>query len=84
LPAEKALILQQSAPPRQRRHHGSGATARGLYAKSSDLVVNHYGAGRLNLDQYLTICAKYGYLTSITLYQCGTSWTNLASCGPLK
>jgi poly(3-hydroxybutyrate) depolymerase len=47
-------------------------------------VVTHYSAGRLNLNQYLTVGAKYGYVTSITLYLCGTTWTNSASCGPLQ
>ncbi|CAN5460199.1 hypothetical protein BH11PSE11_BH11PSE11_03590 [soil metagenome] len=47
-------------------------------------VVTHYSAGRLTLNQYLTLGAKYGYTASMTLYLCGTTWTNSASCGPIQ
>jgi poly(hydroxyalkanoate) depolymerase family esterase len=47
-------------------------------------VTNHYIAGRLNVTQYGQMGTKYGYNTSITLYKCGTTWTNSATCGPLN
>ena len=50
----------------------------------TDTVVNHYAAGRLTLAGYLQLGAKYGYTTSITLYLCGSTWTNSPTCGPLQ
>jgi fibronectin type 3 domain-containing protein len=47
-------------------------------------VTSHYAAGRLNVNQYLQLGAKYGYNTSITLYKCEGVWTNSSSCGPLQ
>lgn len=52
-------------------------------ATVTDTVVNHYNAGRLTLNQYLGLGAKIGYTASVTLYKCGTTWTNQANCGPL-
>jgi poly(3-hydroxybutyrate) depolymerase len=49
----------------------------------TDTVVNHYVAGRLTLNGYLQLGAEYGYTTSITLYLCGSTWTNSSTCGPL-
>ncbi|WP_139826428.1 extracellular catalytic domain type 2 short-chain-length polyhydroxyalkanoate depolymerase [Derxia lacustris] len=48
----------------------------------TDTVVNHYAAGRLTLQQYLTLGGRIGYTASVTLYLCGSTWTNSASCGP--
>ncbi|MGZ3158454.1 MAG: hypothetical protein ACXU7D_05850, partial [Burkholderiaceae bacterium] len=47
-------------------------------------VTNHYIAGRLNVTQYNQMGAKYGYNANITLYKCGTTWTNSSTCGPLN
>lgn len=47
-------------------------------------VVTHYSVGRLTLNQYLTLGAKYGYTASMTLYLCGSTWTNSATCGPMQ
>ncbi|MGZ5546204.1 MAG: extracellular catalytic domain type 2 short-chain-length polyhydroxyalkanoate depolymerase [Limisphaerales bacterium] len=49
----------------------------------SATVTNHYIAGRINVTQYNQLGAKYGYNTVITLYLCGSTWTNSSSCGPL-
>lgn len=50
----------------------------------SDTIANHYAAGRLNLTQYLQLGSKYGYTTVITLYLCGSTWTNSSTCGPFQ
>ncbi len=47
-------------------------------------VTGHYSAGRINVNQYLQLGAKYGYNTSMTLYKCEAGWTNSSSCGPLQ
>jgi hypothetical protein len=52
--------------------------------KVTDTVVNHYLAGRLTVTQYNQLGAKYGYNSSITLYLCGSTWTNSATCGPMN
>jgi poly(3-hydroxybutyrate) depolymerase len=46
-------------------------------------VVQHYVAGRINLSEYLELGMAYGYNTEITLYDCGGSWTNSSTCGPM-
>jgi poly(3-hydroxybutyrate) depolymerase len=50
----------------------------------SDTVLNHYLAGRINVTQYNQLGLKYGYNTVITLYLCGTFWTNSSTCGPMQ
>jgi poly(3-hydroxybutyrate) depolymerase len=50
----------------------------------TDTVTNHYIAGRLNVTQYNQMGAKYGYNAYITMYKCGTTWTNSSTCGPLN
>ncbi len=47
-------------------------------------VTGHYAAGRINVNQYLQLGAKYGYNASMTLYKCEGAWTNSSSCGPLQ
>lgn len=47
-------------------------------------VTGHYAAGRLNVNQYLQLGAKYGYNASMTLYKCEGTWTNSSNCGPLQ
>jgi Esterase PHB depolymerase len=46
-------------------------------------VLAHYVAGRITVAQYLQLGQEYGYLTNITLYLCGSTWTNSPTCGPL-
>jgi poly(3-hydroxybutyrate) depolymerase len=48
-----------------------------------DTVTNHYIAGRINVTQYNQLGAKYGYNAYITLYKCGSTWTNSSTCGPM-
>jgi triacylglycerol esterase/lipase EstA (alpha/beta hydrolase family) len=50
----------------------------------TDTVLNHYLAGRLTVTQYNQLGLKYGYNTSITLYLCGSTWTNSSTCGPMS
>jgi poly(3-hydroxybutyrate) depolymerase len=47
-------------------------------------VTTHYTAGRINVTQYNQLGAKYGYNANITLYKCGTTWTNSSTCGPMN
>jgi poly(hydroxyalkanoate) depolymerase family esterase len=51
--------------------------------KVTDTVTNHYIAGRITVTQYNQLGTKYGYGTQITLYKCGTTWTNSSTCGPM-
>jgi Esterase PHB depolymerase len=51
--------------------------------KVTATVLAHYVAGRLTVTQYVQLGQEYGYLTNITLYLCGSTWTNSATCGPL-
>ncbi len=46
-------------------------------------VTQHYVAGRINVTQYLQLGPEYGYNAEITLYLCGSTWTDSASCGPM-
>jgi hypothetical protein len=47
-------------------------------------VLAHYLAGRITAAQYVQLGQQYGYLTNITLYLCGSTWTNSPTCGPLQ
>lgn len=49
---------------------------------STDTVVNHYVAGRLNATQYTAYGTQYGYSTSVKIYHCPSlnAWTDSASC----
>jgi chitodextrinase len=47
-------------------------------------VALHYADGRITLAQFLQLGQEYGYNTQITLYLCGSSWTNSSTCGPLQ
>lgn len=49
----------------------------------SATVTQHYVAGRINVTQYLQLGQEYGYNATITLYLCGSTWTDSASCGPM-
>ncbi len=51
---------------------------------STDTVTNHYNASRLTLNQYLDFGGKIGYNTALTLYLCGSTWTNQADCSPMN
>ena len=46
-------------------------------------VAQHYADGRLTLAQFLQLGQKYGYVTPITLYLCGSEWTNSSTCGAI-
>jgi poly(3-hydroxybutyrate) depolymerase len=49
---------------------------------STDTVLNHYVAGRLNVTQYTAYGTQYGYSTVITIYHCPSlnAWTDSATC----
>jgi hypothetical protein len=52
--------------------------------KVTATVLAHYLAGRITVAQYLQLGQEYGYLANITLYLCGSTWTNSPTCGPLQ
>jgi hypothetical protein len=55
-----------------------------LYSqKVTDTITNHYVAGRINVTQYNQLGAEYGYLAELTLYLCGSTWTDSSTCGPM-
>lgn len=60
---------------------GTGTTP--YTQKVTATVYAHYTAGRITTTQYNTLGARYGYTMSVTLYLCGTSWTDKANCAPL-
>jgi hypothetical protein len=44
----------------------------------------HYFEGRVALPQFRQLGAEYGRYGPITLYLCGSTWTNSPTCGPLR
>jgi hypothetical protein len=36
------------------------------------------------VTQYNQLGVKYGYLTPVTLYHCGSYWTDSANCAPIS
>jgi chitodextrinase len=43
----------------------------------------HYADGRITVAQFLQLGQEYGYNTPITLYLCGSTWTDSSTCGPI-
>src|SRR5258706_1377496 len=62
----------------------SATTGAGFSEAVSATVLNHYLAGRINVTQYNQLGVKYGYLTPVTLYHCGSYWTDSANCTPIS
>jgi hypothetical protein len=46
-------------------------------------VVQHCVEGRITVAQYLQLGQEYGHNTPITLYLCGSTWTDSSTCGPM-
>jgi hypothetical protein len=44
----------------------------------------HYFEGRVGLPQLRQPGTEYGRYRPITLYLCGSTWTNSPTCGPLR
>jgi hypothetical protein len=44
----------------------------------------HYFEGRVALPQFRQLGTEYGRHRPITLYLCGSTWTNSPTCGPLR
>ena len=42
----------------------------------------HYFEGRATLPQFRQLGTEYGRFRLITLYLCGSTWTNSPTCGP--
>jgi poly(3-hydroxybutyrate) depolymerase len=47
-------------------------------------VVQHLTASRITLAQYLQLGQEFGFNTPITLYLCGSTWTDSPTCGPMQ
>ncbi|MFL6624534.1 MAG: fibronectin type III domain-containing protein [Sulfurifustis sp.] len=76
---------QNSSGAESANSNQASATTGALYSETAtDTVNNHYIAGRINVTQYNLLGAKYGYLTVITLYHCGSYWTDSPSCTPIS
>jgi hypothetical protein len=45
-------------------------------------VALDYAEGRITLAQFLQLGGEYGYNTWVTLYLCGSHWTDSTTCGP--
>ncbi|PRX50136.1 poly(hydroxyalkanoate) depolymerase family esterase [Prauserella shujinwangii] len=43
----------------------------------------HYLAQRVDVGEYNTLGARYGYNTLVTLYLCGADWTDKPDCAPI-
>jgi poly(3-hydroxybutyrate) depolymerase len=55
----------------------------GWSQKVTTTVVLAYDDGYITLAEYLELGQAYGYDSSITLYDCGGTWTNSSTCGPM-
>ena len=44
----------------------------------------HYFEGRVALPQFRRLGTEYGRYRPITLYLCGSTWTNSPTCRPLR
>ena len=51
--------------------------------KQTNTIVEFYALGYITLNEYLELGQAYGYNTDITLYDCGGTWTNSSTCGPM-
>jgi hypothetical protein len=63
---------------------GTTASSVPYSQKVTATVLAHYLAGRITVTQYLQLGQEDGYLADITLYLCGSTWTNSPTCGPLQ
>lgn len=60
------------------------ATATPPYSqKETNTIVEFYAMGYITLNEYLELGQAYGYNTEITLYDCGGTWTDSSTCGPM-
>ncbi|KOX14501.1 esterase [Saccharothrix sp. NRRL B-16348] len=46
-------------------------------------ATDHYLAQRIDVGEYNTLGARYGYTTPFALYRCGTDWTDKADCSAI-
>ncbi|WP_308257232.1 extracellular catalytic domain type 1 short-chain-length polyhydroxyalkanoate depolymerase [Saccharothrix luteola] len=46
-------------------------------------ATDHYVAQRVDVGEYNTLGARYGYNTPFALYRCGTDWTDKADCSAI-
>lgn len=59
-------------------------TARPPYTDTvTGTATDHYVAGRIDVGEYNTLGARYGYTTPFALYLCGAEWTDKADCSSI-
>ncbi|ROP35134.1 extracellular catalytic domain type 1 short-chain-length polyhydroxyalkanoate depolymerase [Saccharothrix texasensis] len=46
-------------------------------------ATDHYVAQRIDVGEYTTLGARYGYTTPFALYRCGADWTDKADCSAI-
>ena len=46
-------------------------------------ATDHYVAQRIDVGEYNTLGARYGYNAPFALYRCGTDWTDKADCSAI-
>ena len=51
--------------------------------KETNTIVEFYSMGYITLAEYLELGQAYGYDSDITLYDCGGTWTDSSTCGPM-
>jgi predicted peptidase len=51
---------------------------------STATVVTHFINGRITLAQFSQLGQEYGYTAQLTLYLCGSTWTDSSTCGPMQ
>ena len=68
---------------------GEGAQSQAVKAATQPQAVTapmplHYAEGRVRLPQFRQLGTEYGRYRLITLYLCGSTWTNSSTCGSLR
>jgi len=69
------------APGVQAEAQTAGAATQPQAAVTGPMAL-HYYEGRVTLPQFRQLGTEYGRFRLITLYLCGSTWTNSPTCGP--
>jgi hypothetical protein len=77
------LALAVIAPAVQAEAQTAGAATQPQAAVTGPMTL-HYFEGRVALPQFRQLGTEYGRYRPITLYLCGSTWTNSPTCGPLR
>jgi hypothetical protein len=69
------------APAVQAEAQTAGAATQPQAAVTGPMTL-HYFEGRVALPQFRQLGTEYGRYRPVTLYLCGSTWTNSPTCGP--